>query len=272
MSQRGATLLVVGDIHGHWRDADRDYLECNGQDVVLFVGDLGDEDVELTRAIAALRCEKSVILGNHDAWQSFTEKQPTAKLTEILRLLGDAHLAYGVRELPQAGFSIVGARPFTWGGRSLRSPELYAALYGITTVEESTARIVAAARRTRHDDLLILAHNGPHGLSSRPADIWGKDFGQPGGDWGDRDLEVALDGIKALGKRVRCVVAGHMHDRLMHPRGSLRTRFVDRGGTLFVNTAVVPRVQQLGDGREVGHFLRLELENGEVRSFSDLWA
>ena len=35
-------VLVVGDVHGHWNDVDARFLEAGDQDLVLFVGDLGD--------------------------------------------------------------------------------------------------------------------------------------------------------------------------------------------------------------------------------------
>lgn len=266
----GATLHVVGDVHGHWRDADRSFLEQRGDDLALFVGDLGDEDVAMTERIAAIETRKLVLLGNHDAWQSFQQKRPTPKLRRILDALGHDHLAYDVHECYAGGVSIIGARPFSWGGKSLRSPELYRELYGVTTHAESAARIVDAARRAQHRDLVLLCHNGPLGLSWASSDIWGKDFGQPGGDWGDADLELALEQIAALGLRVRAVIGGHMHARLMFPRGGQRTRFVRRGDTLFCNAAVVPRV--VGEGREqVGHFLRVRLQGGAVVGYDEIW-
>ncbi len=266
----GATLYVVGDVHGHWRDADRRFLESAGADLAMFVGDLGDEDVTMTQRIAAIECRKVVLLGNHDAWQSFQQKRPSSKLTHILAALGDDHLAYGVHECYAGGVSVIGARPFSWGGKSLRSPELYRALYGVGTHAESAQKIVEAARRAEHRDLVVLCHNGPLGLSWAAPDIWGKDFGQPGGDWGDADLELALEQIAALGMRVRAVIGGHMHARLMYPRGGQRTRFVRRDGTLFCNAAVVPRV--VGDGdAQLGHFLKLRLQGGQVIGQEEVW-
>jgi uncharacterized protein (TIGR04168 family) len=269
--RQGASLLVVGDVHNHWRTADREFLERSGCDLAVFVGDLGDEDVAMAEAVAAVERPKVVVLGNHDAWQSFSQKRPTAKLRAVLARIGSDHLAYDLRECYPAGCSLLGARPFSWGGKSLRSPELYRELYGVGSVEGSVARMVEVARRAEHRDLVVIAHNGPKGLSSEPADIWGKDFGRPGGDWGDEDLRLALEAIEAAGLRVRLVIAGHMHDRLSQPRGGARTRFVRRNGTLFVNAAVVPRVRRGADGVEVGHFLQLELRGGEVAMMRELW-
>ena len=70
--------------------------------------------------------------------------------------------------------------------------------------------------------------------------LWQK----PGGDWGDYDLALALQRIEGFGLRVRAVVAGHMHHRLLHPRGAERRRFVRRGETLFVKFPRRSHVEQ----------------------------
>ena len=266
MNQPVATLTVVGDVHRWWRNADSVYLERARPDLSLFVGDLGDEDVEIVRKVAELPVEKAVILGNHDAWQSFGRKVSTPKLRESLSLLGDDHIAYAVREVPRAGLSVIGARPFSWGGPSLRSPELYDEIYGIHTMRQSAAAIVDAARNALHRDLVILAHNGPLGLGSETSDPFGKDFGKPGGDWGDRDLALAIQRIEGFGLRVRAVIAGHMHHKLVHPRGGERRRFVRRGDTLFLNAARVPRVRD-----DLSCFLRTRWQGGDCLGVEEVW-
>ena len=269
---RPAEIVIVGDVHRHWRQEDAWFLERANAAQVLFVGDLGDEDVDIVREVASLPFPKSVILGNHDAWQSFGKKAPSEKLLDSLGALEDDHLAYAVRDLPQAGISIVGARPFSWGGKSLRSPELYDRLYGVKDHESSARRIVEVAQGARFQDLLILAHNGPTGLSELPRDIWGKDFGaHPGGDWGDRDLQIAIEDLLGQGFRVRCVVAGHMHDKLSTPRGGLRTRFVTKDRTFYLNPAVVPRLRQIVPHDLCGHFVRMQWQDGELLSVEEIW-
>ena len=266
-----ANLTVIGDVHRWWRPGDAIFLERSRPDLSLFVGDLGDEDVEMVKLVAALPVPKAVILGNHDAWQSFGRKECTPRLRECLAVLGDDHLAYTVREVPRAGVSVVGARPFSWGGPSLRSPEVYDEIYGIHTQRQSAAAIVDAARHAQHRDIVILAHNGPMGLGASTHDIFGKDFGKPGGDWGDRDLALAIQRIEGLGLRVRAVIAGHMHHRLVHPRSALRTRFVRRGETLFLNAAFVPRVRQTENGGELAYFLRTRWAEGECTAVEEVW-
>ncbi|MCA8975912.1 MAG: TIGR04168 family protein [Planctomycetes bacterium] len=268
---RIATLTVVGDVHRWWRPADSAFLERTRPDLAMFVGDLGDEDVEMVARIARLQVDKAVILGNHDAWQSFGRKAPTDKLRESLAVLGSDHLAYAVREVPAAGVSVIGARPFSWGGQSLRSPEIYDELFGIHTMRQSAAAIVDAAHQAQHRDIVILAHNGPIGLGAATHDIFGKDFGKPGGDWGDRDLALALPRIDAMGLNVRAVIAGHMHHRLSHPKGGERTRFLKHRGTLFLNTAYVPRVRQDDCGNELSYFVRTKWQAGKCLAIEELW-
>ncbi len=267
-----ASFVVVGDIHANWRQEDRLFLEKGDQDLALIVGDLGDEDVEMTRKIASLKCAKAVILGNHDAWRSFSEKMPTDNLRESLALLGDDHVAYGTRDLPEASLSLIGGRPFSWGGRDMRSPEVYEEFYGVTDIRQSAEKIVAAAMQAKFEDLIILAHNGPSGLGAEPGDIYGKDFGRnPRGDFGDEDLAIALTEIARRGRRVIAVVAGHMHDRLKHPRGQVRKRFVRQNGTAFINPAVVPRIRRTETGATVRHFLRMSVASGELQVVDEVW-
>ncbi|MBI5849566.1 MAG: TIGR04168 family protein [Planctomycetes bacterium] len=265
-------ILVVGDVHGHWTDVDTQFVEGGDQDLTIFIGDLGDEDTVIARRISEIDAELGIVLGNHDAWQSFSQKEATPALREILALFGDDHLGYTRRELPAAGLTLVGARPFSWGGRDIRSPELYADLWGITSHEESAERIVGLVAAAEHDDVLIVAHNGPLGMSQAPGDIWGKDFGmRPGGDWGDRDLRFALDRIPETGKRVRGVIAGHMHDRLLFPRGASRRRFARRDGIDFMNPAVVPRIRRDPEHGDLHHFLRTDWLNGALVEVDEIW-
>lgn len=61
-------IAIVGDIHDLWDRRDEAALECLAPDAVLFVGDIGEEAVDVVREIAAFPAPKAVILGNHDAW------------------------------------------------------------------------------------------------------------------------------------------------------------------------------------------------------------
>jgi uncharacterized protein (TIGR04168 family) len=108
------------------------------------------------------------------------------------------------------------------------------------------------------------------GLSRDSHDIYGKDFGRPGGDWGDRDLALALQRIEDLGLSVQMVVAGHMHHALVHPRGRQRDRFCRLHQTMYVNPAVVPRVREGALGSE-SYFVRTQWQDGLCTSVEEVW-
>lgn len=60
-------LALVGDIHNHWSNDDVVALKALKPDMTIFVGDIGNECLELVKEIAAVEIPKAVILGNHDA-------------------------------------------------------------------------------------------------------------------------------------------------------------------------------------------------------------
>lgn len=62
-------LALVGDVHGLWEEGVDDVaLNCLNADLVVFVGDYGEEDLELVAALARCSHPKVIMLGNHDAW------------------------------------------------------------------------------------------------------------------------------------------------------------------------------------------------------------
>lgn len=66
-------IAVVGDIHDQWEADDGIALQQMNVDLVLFVGDFGNESVEVVRMIAALDIPKAAVFGNHDAWYTATD-------------------------------------------------------------------------------------------------------------------------------------------------------------------------------------------------------
>ena len=62
------TIAIVGDVHNQWEEIDNYVLEQLKIDLVLFVGDFGNESVPIVRTITQLSLPKAVIMGNHDAW------------------------------------------------------------------------------------------------------------------------------------------------------------------------------------------------------------
>lgn len=57
----------MGDVHGMWSNADNVAATALNPDLVIFVGDIGNEEVELVKEISQAPYPKAVLLGNHDA-------------------------------------------------------------------------------------------------------------------------------------------------------------------------------------------------------------
>ncbi|GJP44159.1 hypothetical protein CLOM_g3553 [Closterium sp. NIES-68] len=208
-----------------WRDLAA--LKLLKPDIILFVGDFGEEQVGLVRQIAAVKAmmggqvEVAVILGNHDAWFHMFRKDndPSVdsvdKLTQQIEALGNLHVGYTRIDLPHLHLSIVGARPFSYGPSSW-AKSFYRARCGVRTINASTAKITETIRAApASHSVVVLAHNGPAGLGAHPWDICGKDFPSkglpPGGDFGDEDLSKALAASLADNRHIPLVVFGHMH-------------------------------------------------------------
>ncbi|CAI5479923.1 unnamed protein product, partial [Closterium sp. Yama58-4] len=198
--------------HGMWHPwRDLAALKLLKPDIILFVGDFGEEQVQLVQQVAAVKgmmsavgaqVEVAVILGNHDAWFHMFS-------------LGSLHVGYGRVDLPQWRLSIVGARPFSYGPSSW-AKSFYRARCGVRTMNASTAKITETIRAAPEShSVVVLAHNGPAGLGSHPWDICGKDFPSkglpPGGDFGDEDLARAIAAALEDGRHMPLVVFGHMH-------------------------------------------------------------
>jgi len=272
-------IAVVGDIHDSWDADDAIALKHLNVDLVLFVGDFGNESVEVVRAIADIDIPKAAIFGNHDAWYSASDwgrKQCPYDRTqedwvqEQIDLLGTSEVGYGKLDFPALNLSVVGSRPFSWGGDVWKNARFYCERFGITNFKESTARIVAAARSTAFDTVIFLGHNGPVGLGDRPEDACGKDWDPVGGDYGDPDLAAAIAQTRNLGKVIPLVTFGHMHHRLRHVRQRQRTPvFVDQG-TVYLNAANVPRLVQTETGRH-RNFSLVFLQAGAVSEASLVW-
>ncbi|GAX82597.1 hypothetical protein CEUSTIGMA_g10023.t1 [Chlamydomonas eustigma] len=77
-------LIVVGDVHDAWDERDEAALHSLQGDMVLFVGDFGNEAVQLVSQVAQLKVPKAVILGNHDAWYTMTPKARRQPLSQTL--------------------------------------------------------------------------------------------------------------------------------------------------------------------------------------------
>ncbi|MCG8366819.1 MAG: TIGR04168 family protein [Pseudanabaenales cyanobacterium] len=279
-SDRPVKIAVVGDVHDQWEPEDGLALKHLNVDLALFVGDFGNESVEIVRAIAALDLPKAVILGNHDAWYTAThwgrKKCPYNRRQEDwvqqqLDLLGTTHVGYSKLDMAEFSLSIVGGRPFSWGGSEWRQGRFYQERYRIANLEESAARIMQAVQAAAYDTVIFLGHSGPKGLGERPEDPCGRDWKPLGGDHGDPDLAAAIAHAKQVGKTVPLVAFGHMHHRLRHTQTRLRKQIdISPTGTVYLNAASVPRIIKT-ETTCLRNFSLVSLQNGRVQDVSLVW-
>jgi uncharacterized protein (TIGR04168 family) len=273
-------IAVIGDVHDAWDADDELALRYLGVDLMLLVGDFGNESVEVVRSIAALNLPKAAVLGNHDAWFSASEwgmkkcpydRSKEDRVQQQLDLLGETHVGYGKLAFPDLDLTVVGARPFSWGGSDWKNTEFYRSRYGIQNFEESTQRIVQAAKSAATETIIFLGHCGPLGLGDRPEDPCGRDWQPLGGDHGDPDFAEAIVQTRQLGKAIPLVAFGHMHHQLRHTKQHHRTAVVARpDDTIYVNAACVPRIVRVGmDCRR--NFTLVSLQAGVVTQVSLIW-
>ncbi len=273
-------IAVVGDIHDQWEADDGIALQRLDVDLVLFVGDFGNESVEVVRAIAALDISKAAIFGNHDAWYTATDwgrkKCPYDRKKEDwvqqqMDLLGETHVGYGKLDFSALNLTVVGSRPFSWGGSVWKNADFYQERFRVRSFEESTTRMVAAANSAAYETVIFLGHNGPVGLGERAEDPCGKDWHPLGGDFGDPDLTDAIAQVRAAGKRIPLVTFGHMHHNLRHTKQQLRTAiYTSPEGTIYLNAASVPRIIQNGSDHR-RNFSIVSLKAGVVSQISLIW-
>jgi len=273
-------IAVVGDVHDQWEAEDGVALSCLGVDLVLFVGDFGNESVSVVNAIASLDIPKAAIFGNHDAWYTATDwgrkrspydHQKEDWVQKQIDLLGETHVGYSKLDFPEFNLTVVGGRPFSWGGDVWKNPDFYAERYGVADFAESASRIMEAVSNATYDTIIFLGHNGPLGLGDRPEDPCGKDWQPLGGDFGDPDLAEAIAYTKDIGKSVPLVTFGHMHYHLRHRKDRLRTPISESAdGTVYLNAASVPRIVQHGNQRR-RNFSLVSLQDGVVSQASLVW-
>ncbi|MFO0119317.1 MAG: TIGR04168 family protein, partial [Cyanobium sp.] len=145
------------------------------------------------------------------------------------------------------------------------------AVVGPVEVEASARRIERAALAAEPAvPLVLLAHCGPTGLGSEARDPCGRDWKRQPCDWGDHDLALALERIRAR-RPVPLVVFGHMHHTLRRQQGERITFLRDRRGTAYLNAACVPRHGEDVHGRPLRHFSWIHLGQEGVERASHRW-
>ena len=273
-------IAVVGDIHDLWQLEDNAALTHLNVDLAMFLGDYGNEAVEVVRRIAAVNLPKVAVMGNHDAYYSASKKGinkcPYDRTREDwvqlqMDLLGEAHIGFSKREFPQFDLTVVGARPFSWGGSKWRYRQFYRDRFDVNGFEESSELILSAADEADHRTIIFVGHVGPHGLGSAPDDPCGKDWGKSSADYGDPDFAKAIALTQESGKHVPLVAFGHMHHKLKKDNYDLRKRVVtDARGTIYFNAANVPRIEK-SDAGDRHSFSLVTLANGTVTHISQIW-
>ena len=259
-------LAIAGDLHGAWGSADEALLEQLQPDAVLFVGDLSDGDLRLTRRIAQLSFPIAVILGNHDRGK---DKSGNV-LRQQIALLGDIHCGWDIWTSQTLPFSVVGGRPCSSGG-GFHLSRAVQAVYGPVTFEQSVDLIVAASEKVPDTQpLVVMAHCGPTGLGSNHDSPCGRDWKKPSLDWGDRDLAIALDRMMRR-RRPDLVVFGHMHHQLKRGSGVRCSLLRDRKGIAYINAACVPRSGNDGNGRLLHHLSWAEFDGPKLKHLSHRW-
>ncbi|MEL6400135.1 MAG: TIGR04168 family protein [Cyanobacteria bacterium J06607_6] len=280
MQDRALRIAVIGDVHDQWDEADIAALHSLEIDLALFVGDFGNEAVAVVRSIAGLSLPKAAIFGNHDAWYTATpwgrKKCPYDRAQEDwvqlqMELLGDADVGYGKRDFPQLGLTVIGGRPFSWGGSEWKYEAFYRDRYNVHNFAESLARIKQAVDDAAFDTLIFMGHCGPTGLGDTPESPCGRDWPPIGGDFGDPDLAEAIVYAQQQGKTVPLVTFGHMHHALRHRQDRQRQRLSrDDQGTIYLNAACVPRIVRTA-AHCARNFSIVALERSQVQRILLTW-
>ncbi|MBO1351824.1 MAG: hypothetical protein EBE86_032665 [Hormoscilla sp. GUM202] len=86
-------------------------------------------------------------------------RQTEDRVQQQLDLLGAAHVGYGKLDLASLNLTVVGGRPFSWGGSDWTNAEFYRDLYGINNFAESTSRIVTAASSAAYETIIFMGHS-----------------------------------------------------------------------------------------------------------------
>jgi uncharacterized protein (TIGR04168 family) len=252
------SIVILGDLHGHWDEEDEQYYAALPCDLLLWTGDLADSPAQQYAVAASLaRCGRKAagLLGNHDGashllasceahgyrllewWLSFGH---AARVQRLRSILGAHDVGLARRELPHLGLTLIGLCPLQSGGARLAFAETLRRVYGTSDPEPILQRLIDEAQSSR---LILLGHNGPSGLGTEPFAPFGRDWNATGGDHGDPVFGRLLQYADQADKEVVLAIAGHMHDIR---RGRAREALRYSGRTPVLNACRVPRLEQRG--------------------------
>ncbi len=235
-------------------------------DGIIFVGDLGEGDLRLVKSIKSLPFPTAVILGNHDRGFDGTGEI----LKKQISILGDSYCGWSKCDWGLKDISVIGARPCSSGGGFYLSPEVRGA-FGEVSLTESVELISdAASLASEKHPLLLLAHSGPSGLGSEADSPCGRDWKSPAIDWGDKDLQLAIDKIRK-NRIPDIVVFGHTHHSLRGGSRYRKTFSKDSYGTVYLNAAYVPRKGISVEGEQLYHFSWIIFDSGVLTHVSHRW-
>ena len=206
-----------------------------------------------------------MILGNHDRGKDSSGDT----LLKQIRVLGEKYCAWDLKIFNNQ-LNILSARPCSSGGGYYLSNEVKA-VYGPISEQESVKKILKSSEKNIQDlPLIFMSHSGPSGLGSDPNSICGKDWKEPSCDWGDRDLAIAISEIQKT-RKIDLVIFGHMHNRLKRNQG-LRNMFkIDKKGTAYLNSAIVPRYKNNQEGDLLVNFSWVEFVDNKITHISHRW-
>ena len=206
-----------------------------------------------------------MILGNHDRGKDSSGET----LLKQIRVLHEKYCAWDLKVFNNQ-LNIISARPCSSGGGYYLSNEVKA-VYGPISEEESVNKILKCSEKVIKDlPLIFMSHAGPSGLGSDPNSICGKDWKEPYCDWGDRDLAVAITEIQKK-RKIDLVIFGHMHNHLKRNRGLRKMFKMDKEGTAYLNSAIVPRYKNNKEGELFINFSWVEFVNNKLTHISHRW-
>jgi uncharacterized protein (TIGR04168 family) len=271
-SDARSQIAVIGDLHSAWDEGDVDAFNRSKYSLLLFTGDLGGsgsrDGMRIAKSLSRLTRPALVMPGNNDVElyasiaAELTYRKSRAGLIGNLRSepppppdAGHAETCgYSAHSVEVKGqpLTIIAGRPFAMGGNELSFPQALEQSFGIRTLAESVDRLKELVDGADTRDVLFLSHNGPAGVGAEAGSLWGSDFRQGAGDWGDTDLTEAILHARRRDRRILAVVAGHMHWTL--EGGGVRASQFERDGTLYLNPARVPRILGSGPNKKRHHF------------------
>jgi uncharacterized protein (TIGR04168 family) len=287
---------IIGDIHLAFDEWDVRFFNGSKYDLLLFVGDLSDlwrptDSLVIAEMVSKLRKPALLIPGNHDVHNVFQliaevlHSRGLAKLSGLFhngyherlasRLFPVVMSGYGIHSFNCGNiqFEVITSRPYAMGGSALSFAPLLANQYRVRNLDESIGLLCRQVDATSSNNLFFLAHNGPAGLGDGPTDIWGCDFDPSIGDFGDKDLAIAVEYAQSKGKHIIAVIAGHMHQQTyLGPKpiwqrkgkpGPKRPYHIEKDGVQYINAGCVPRIFQQGS-KTIHHHIQISFTDNDV--------